>query len=84
MYKHVKMSILPTYANEEKRSQDMYWKWVTRYLGTGHSVQGPRKMKKVRGALRALKAQVLLGSPGTRPQKFVSIFSMLKHVFLRF
>ena len=34
--KDVKMFILQTYANEEKRSQDMYWKWITRYLGTGH------------------------------------------------
>ena len=41
-------------------------------------------MKKVREALRALKAQVLLGDPGTRPQKCFSIFSMPKHVFLHF
>ena len=30
--KDVKMFILQTYANEEKRSQDMYWKWITRYF----------------------------------------------------
>ena len=30
-------------------------------------IQGRRKMKKVRGALRALKAQVLLGGPETCP-----------------
>ena len=46
--------------------------------------QGRRKIKKVRGALRSLKAQVLLGGPGTRPPEFFSIFSMLKHVFLHF
>ena len=34
--KHVKMFILRTYANEEKRSQDMNWKRITRYLATGH------------------------------------------------
>ena len=32
--------------------------------------QGRRKMKKVRGALRALKAQVLLGGPGHALQNF--------------
>ena len=48
------------------------------------AVQGRRKTKKVRGALRALKAQVLLGGLGTRPPEFFSIFSMLKHVFLYF
>ena len=52
----------------------------------GHNclTQGHRKMKKVRRALRALKAQVLLGRPGTCPPKFFLIFSMLKHVFLHF
>ena len=44
--------------------------------------QGRRKMKKVRGALRALKAQVLPGGPGTHPPEFFSIFSTLKHFFL--
>ena len=33
-------------------------------------------MKKVRGALRAMKAQVLLGGPGTRPPEIFSIFSI--------
>ena len=37
MCKDVKMFILQTYANEEKRSQDMYWKWITGYFGTGHT-----------------------------------------------
>ena len=46
--------------------------------------QGRGKMKKVRGVLRLLKSQVLLGGPGTRPPEFFSIFSMLKHVFLHF
>ena len=31
--------------------------------------QGRRKMQKVRGALRALKAQVLLKGPGTPPSQ---------------
>ena len=39
------------------------------YFGK-HAKQGRRKMKKVRGALRALKAQVLLGGPGTHPRIF--------------
>ena len=47
-------------------------------------LQGRRKMKKVRGALRPLKAQVLLGGPGTRPPEIFSSFSTLKHVFLHF
>ena len=41
-------------------------------------------MKKARGALRAMKAQVLLGGPGTRPPEFFSIFNTLKHAFLPF
>ena len=44
-----------------------------------------RKMKKVMGALRPLKAQVLLGVRGhAPPPNFFPIFSMLKHVFLHF
>ena len=48
------------------------------------STQGRRKMKKVRGALRALKAQVLLGVRGHASRNFFSILSMLKHAFLHF
>ena len=36
--------------------------------------QGRRKMKKVRGALRPQKAQVLLGGPGTRPPEIFFYF----------
>ena len=31
-------------------------------------------MKKVKGALRAMKAQVLLGGPGTRPPRIFFVF----------
>ena len=36
--------------------------------------QGRRKMKKVRGALRAMKTQVLLEGPGTRPPEIYFYF----------
>ena len=38
-------------------------------------------MKKVTGALRAMKAQVLLGGPGTRPPEFFFYFSHAQTCF---
>ena len=41
-------------------------------------------MKKVRGALRAMKTQVLLGGPGTRPQNFFLFLTRSNMLFCPF
>ena len=54
------------------------YKWPIDFdfkLMTNNSVQqGRRKMKKVRGILRAMKTQVLLGGPQTRPPEIFFYF----------